>query len=391
MPLGLRELFLSVSASWPEFRAGKTVDRGSTAYRIVVEDIPELLQTQVPKSSTLKVEGSAGLGNVAATPWVAAFHPDITTSARDGYYPVYLFSADLKRVYLSFALGVTQFERQYGRSKFAIEQIKVAAERARNAIAGSFAIPRLSDRDISLWNEEASWLSRGYEAGTIVAFPPYEIDELPSNEQLEEDFIHLIKLYDGVASDPTFPLVEELFLASVQQPQISEITMSDFRPRRVKKTKKNTGKGSSKRVSKSAKKIGDAGEKLVVEYEQRRLTELGQRDLVDKIVHHAAINEHPGWDITSFDEHRREIYIEVKSSIGKIINSIEITANEWAAAVAQETAKRYHIYLVTDVYSNNPTVEILRDPSEWVNQKKLFIIPSVLSLSLVSMDVDDEF
>ena len=39
--------------------------------------------------------------NWAAVPWIAIFDPNVTTSPQRGYYITYLFSVDMKRVYLN--------------------------------------------------------------------------------------------------------------------------------------------------------------------------------------------------------------------------------------------------------------------------------------------------
>ncbi len=57
--------------------------------------------------------GSAGAGNWAVGPWLAAFDPAITTSAQRGFYPVFLFSAELDVVYWSMNQGVTDLRREF--------------------------------------------------------------------------------------------------------------------------------------------------------------------------------------------------------------------------------------------------------------------------------------
>ena len=47
------------------------------------------------------VDASPGKGNWAHVPWVSIFDPAITTSARNGYYPVFSFSSNGSRLYLS--------------------------------------------------------------------------------------------------------------------------------------------------------------------------------------------------------------------------------------------------------------------------------------------------
>ena len=50
--------------------------------------------------------------NWADVPWIAVLDPEITTSTMRGYYVVYLFSIDMKRVYLSFNQGMTDIEKE---------------------------------------------------------------------------------------------------------------------------------------------------------------------------------------------------------------------------------------------------------------------------------------
>ena len=71
-------------------------------------DIPEFFnQISSSRYPNIKWDASAGIGRWVTSPWIAAFHKEITSSAQRGYYPVYLFSSDLKNIYLSFNFGVT--------------------------------------------------------------------------------------------------------------------------------------------------------------------------------------------------------------------------------------------------------------------------------------------
>ena len=107
-----------------------------------------------------------------------------------------------------------------------------------------------------------------------------------------------------------------------------------------------------------------------------------QPALVPKIVHHAAKGEFPGWDITSYDADGKSIYIEVKASIGKVISTVDITANEWAAAQHAQHKDRYHLYFVTEALSKTPRIEILRAPHTYVTSGELTLDPSVYQLNL---------
>ena len=88
-------------------------------------------------------KGSAGNGNWVGGPWIAAFHPAITTTAQRGFYPVYLFSSSLDRVYLSLNQGVTDPKNEFG-AREAREILRSRARvlrlRAEGEYAGRFDI-----------------------------------------------------------------------------------------------------------------------------------------------------------------------------------------------------------------------------------------------------------
>ena len=67
----------------------------NTVRRSTPEIIKEIIDRQ-----DIVVKGAIGEGNWAEIPWIGIFNPENTTSATRGIYVVYLFSADLKYVYL---------------------------------------------------------------------------------------------------------------------------------------------------------------------------------------------------------------------------------------------------------------------------------------------------
>ena len=115
---------------------------------------------------------------------------------------------------------------------------------------------------------------------------------------------------------------------------------------------------------------------------KKKLEKLGLSDLSEKIVHHAAKGEYPGWDITSYDADGTEIFIEVKSSIGSVVSTVDITANEWEAAQSKQHRAKYHLYFVTEALSKTPHIEILRSPHSYIDSGTLNLVTSVYQLDL---------
>jgi len=53
----------------------------------------------------------------ADVPWIAILDPEVTESTQNGYYVVYLFSVDMKRVYLSLNQGITFLHKELKEKK----------------------------------------------------------------------------------------------------------------------------------------------------------------------------------------------------------------------------------------------------------------------------------
>jgi hypothetical protein len=64
-----------------------------------------------------------------AAPWIATFDTRITSSAAQGYYFVYLYSVDMKSLFLCFGLGTTQFNEAFVKKKEVYKAMDAARTR----------------------------------------------------------------------------------------------------------------------------------------------------------------------------------------------------------------------------------------------------------------------
>ncbi|MGY3716241.1 MrcB family domain-containing protein [Sutcliffiella cohnii] len=127
------------------------------------------------------VTGSVGQGNWAGVPWIAIMNRGVTVSTQRGYYIVYLFSEDMKELYLTLAQGVTETTKEE------MEQIN---EDIRNNIEMN---PRFQkDGNINLGPSKRA---RDYAASTAV-YVRYLIDNMPSEEQLVKDLEEMVFYYE---------------------------------------------------------------------------------------------------------------------------------------------------------------------------------------------------
>jgi hypothetical protein len=372
-----------IADSWPEYLAAKTVNKQSRVSQLVREAWPAEIGRLLGPQSHFYIEGSDGRGNITAAPWLGVFDPRISTSATTGYYVVYLYSVDLSSITLCIAFGTTQFEEQFGGPTQAFPRMREAASRLQD-IFGRAVPARYSRKPINLMASRTNKLHFAYEQSAIISLPPYVIGALPTDEQMQADLIETVGIYSTIVSDPLKPEIELLLQSAVpvaKNIQGIEVRKFSFRSE-AKARSNNEADRATRRYSPQSRKVGDAGEHVVLVHEREKLLKQGLGELAPKIRHHAVNGEFPGWDITSFDEDGQEIYIEVKASLGATISSVDLTANEWRAATQAENRSRYFIYIVTDALSERPKIEKLRDPYGYVLAGDLLIEPYVFQLSL---------
>ena len=391
----MQNLIREIASEWPKYKSTGKVAKSAHAYDLGVNKFPLLLKSTAQSTNYLKFHGSTGQGNITSSPWIATFDTRVTESATSGYYVVYLFSIDLKRLYLELGFGTTQFTDHFKKKPECFDKIRSAAkelqDRHKKKLLPLFKKElhkNISNDPIDLAATPRDGLHEAYEQSTIYSVE-YSLSNLPSDERLKGDYNSFLNLFREIVLDPFTPKMEELFEWTADPVSTNnETIITIFAPRKSKKKKKGSQSKSSKgRRSKESLKVGNAGEIAVLNYEKEKLIKIGKSDLAEKIIHESAEGKKPGWDITSFDKNGNQISIEVKSSTGKEIKSVDLTANEWKAASNPKIRDNYYLYLVTNALkTNNPPIEILKNPWSYVDREELEIKPVVHELSLQKME-----
>lgn len=156
---------------------------------ILKNKIPSLLHSQCGLPTLrYKIQGSIGQGNPAEIPWICVFDLEITKSAQEGYYIVFLFNSNMSGVYLSLNQGWTQYEKEYG-IKEGRTQIATNASKAKSLLRGDQGF---SYATINL-NATQS-LGKGYEAGNICS-KYYPANAFPNDNEIIDDLRNLIGVY----------------------------------------------------------------------------------------------------------------------------------------------------------------------------------------------------
>ena len=104
-------------------------------------------------------------------------------------------------------------------------------------------------------------------------------------------------------------------------------------------------------------RINDLGELWIVNYEIKRLQDIGRNDLAKKVDYFTKKNgEQSDFDISSFDENGNKIFINVKTTKGSINSSFFITSNELEKSKVE--MDQYFLYRLYNFDENNNSAEL---------------------------------
>ncbi|MFJ7859084.1 McrB family protein [Peribacillus sp. NPDC097206] len=191
----LRECFLKISNEYLSARSGNF--GGHTLARFIRHDVPsEISKLPFLNEVNYSVAASAGKGNWATVPWISILNNAVTNSTQRGYYLVYLFSEDMKRLYLSFSQGVT-------------ETSKEDMERTKRDIRGHITMDSSVKQDDYLFLGESS-RAKQYVNSTA-AYIEYNLDDLPSESELIQDLEMMVGYYEEYIEFKKDPQIDPLY------------------------------------------------------------------------------------------------------------------------------------------------------------------------------------
>ncbi|WP_051532688.1 MrcB family domain-containing protein [Fusobacterium perfoetens] len=185
----LRECFIKISNEYLNEKE-KNFAKNSLGY-FIRKDIPELIKNKINLDiKKYKVDGSCGQGGWAAVPWIAIFDKDITQSAQEGYYLVYLFDEKINKVYLSLNQGWTFYKKEFGKKKGS-ENIKKVSDKLKRKL---LILKDRSYKDLEEISLGEGNLAKGYELGHICGVE-YDLKTLPNENVLINDLINMLNIY----------------------------------------------------------------------------------------------------------------------------------------------------------------------------------------------------
>jgi hypothetical protein len=191
----LREL-LSAPAALSYDHSG---DSQQPAQKELLKSRKEMLN-HVPIGYLVKKSGVAV--NLPVIPWISILNPELTSTTQAGLYVVYLYSADMKKLFLSMNQGYTRHEVVAQKSGYkgkaktarACETLRSEAVDLLTGLKERNLIPQKNISTISLGANGD--LPKGYEAGHIVGFE-YNFSSFPNEDELQNDLDQMFTIYDA--------------------------------------------------------------------------------------------------------------------------------------------------------------------------------------------------
>jgi 5-methylcytosine-specific restriction protein A len=225
---------------------------------------PDSIAAIIPDKTRYKVVGSPGQGQWTECPWIAIFDILITDSAQSGYYPVFLFKADMSGVYLSLNQGVTEVKDYYKRDTRNVLRLRAQDFRAKID---------LTEEDLLEINLNAKGDAKLYEDGNIIA-KYYPADSIPNNETLSADIFRYLNLYEELAFNDT-KLNDEKELTAIEKKQFRLHFRIERNSAISKKVKAAKGYLCEACNFNFKTKYGDLGERFIEAHHLKPIASLG--------------------------------------------------------------------------------------------------------------------
>ena len=158
------------------------------SHRLISNLADNLLIGSSLPSKKYKQEASIGAGNLVEIPWICIFDREITLSAQNGYYIVFLFRSDMQGFYMSLNQGWTQYKNKYGTIDGRSEMYKTSV-RLKDYLKG---VEGFTFDPINLLARND--LGKGYEIGNICS-KYYEKVAIPEDDKFIDDLRNLVGIY----------------------------------------------------------------------------------------------------------------------------------------------------------------------------------------------------
>ena len=352
----------------------------------VNNELAKQIRHEFPKSvcgilnNRYKVSGSAGMSKWARVPWIGIFDEEISTGAQAGYDVVYLFTEDMKGVYLSVNQGYTYFSNLYKNPSNTICRVTDYWKHQLDNLPHRFSFDTIYL--CSYHNKTTSTgLPKGYAEGNICSVY-YAIENLPEETVLIDDLYKALSILSEIKSKligldykhtNNFILsqtenTKQLKPSKDEKQFENELNFQRYKfqstvPPKASIFNKHSGEKAQKvdyvKRNITNKKLGFAGECAVLKYEKNKLLKSPKADirkLASSVKHCSVeIGDGLGYDIQSYDYDGNKIYIEVKTTFKGIDTPFYISENELVAS--RNLNEFYYLYRLYDIDTKSGNIK----------------------------------
>lgn len=305
-------------SSTERFQSEEIIERGT----LVTKEAPKLLNflvssekiCSVSRYNNRKSNGSNGSGNIAKIPWFRLYEPDFSSSAQDGFYITFLFNSFGKAAYLTLNQASTKGESMIALSdKEVVERVKWA----RRIVGNEFLQNNRFIENIEL-DTNKNELGNAFQLTNIASFE-YQINNMPTTQQLNEDIDYLLIGLDKIyQAQETGEMAPGDYEAAIEE-------LISFADKGTEKIAKNMKKSSRKKsggqgIGLNSKEIG-AIDKQAMMVAENYYKELGWK-VTDKS------GVYGGGRDLDCKKDGKTIYVEVKGTTSTNPSSIFLTHRE---------------------------------------------------------------
>lgn len=276
----MRDQILKISFEYRKERKNKFA--GNQLADFIRKNFRRRVDEIVSNQERYLVDSSPGKSQWTDTPWLAIFDRFVTTSAQNGYYPVFIFRDDMSGLYLTLNQGITEIRESH--KKNAINKLKINAEAHRARIGRISSNFTEKDIILKLLPTTNSDLPKFYQAGNIIA-KFYSITDLPSNEVFEADIHQILEIYKAlVYSEDKMILSDETNIRfdtkGFEKKQFRQHTRIERNQSLIKKVKKAQGYTCKACELNFTDKYGELGREFIEAHHLKPISEL-KEDIVE--------------------------------------------------------------------------------------------------------------
>ncbi len=184
----LREFMEKIFSDYQSAKKEKYIDHSIVT--LLKKDFPDYLSNITNKFGNYTCIGYPGEGNWAESPYVGIFDPEISKGLDSGYYILYIFSEDTKKVFLTLNQNISNT------NNLKEDEIQVQLDNNANQLRSKLKIPEYFETN-KISGLGPNYRYKRIEHGNICS-KSYNSEDLPTEEELLLDLEKILEIYQNL-------------------------------------------------------------------------------------------------------------------------------------------------------------------------------------------------